>query len=227
VPRRAGEGVDGRLSRAMRSRWAICEACLDLIQEGVLQPSADQIAARAGLSRRSIFYHFSDLAALYDAVTEAGMQRCAPLLETISVDLPVAVRVARLADVRARFLEATTPFRRALTAQALSAPTSGQAVRVARGFLDADRAEIERLFGADLAGQPAATRADTLEALSAAASPPMWEHLRFNRGLPMARARAVVERQLVALLRGAGVAVGSEAPEVTCDTPGARRRDRH
>ena len=59
--------LDGRLNRALRSRRAICDACLDLVQEGVLQPSADQIADRAGVSRRSIFYHFSDLAALYDA----------------------------------------------------------------------------------------------------------------------------------------------------------------
>ena len=77
----------------MRSRLAICEACLDLVQEGVLQPSADQIADRAGLSRRSIFNHFTDLAELYDAVFEVGMQRCAPLLVEISQDEPVHRRV--------------------------------------------------------------------------------------------------------------------------------------
>ena len=64
----AAQGLDGRQSRTARSRLAICEACLDLVQEGALQPSADQIAERAGLSRRSIFNHFADLAELYDAV---------------------------------------------------------------------------------------------------------------------------------------------------------------
>lgn len=66
------------MDRLLRSRRAICDACLDLVQEGVLQPGAEQVAERAGLSRRSIFYHFRDLAELYDAVVEAGMQRCAP-----------------------------------------------------------------------------------------------------------------------------------------------------
>jgi AcrR family transcriptional regulator len=200
--------VDGRISRAMRSRQAICDACLDLVQEGVLLPSADQIADRAGLSRRSIFYHFSDLAALYDAVSEAGMQRCAPLLAEIPAGAPVAERVSLLADVRSRFLEATTPFRRALTAQALTSPASGQAVRVGRDFLRRQRDEIERLFGHDLDHLPPQDRADTLEAMSAATSPPMWELLRFSRGLSMSRARAVLERSLTALLREAGVAVG-------------------
>lgn len=168
-------------------------------------PSADQIADRAGLSRRSVFYHFSDLAALYDAVSEAGMQRCAPLRQAIPHQLPVAERVSLLADVRARFLEATTPFRRALTAQALAAPTSGQAVRVARDFLRGQQEEMEKLFGDDLAHLDAQDRTDTLEAMSAAASPPNWEYLRFSRGLSMTRSRAVMVRSLRALLREAGV----------------------
>ena len=71
----APEVLDGRQSRTARSRLAICEACLDLVQEGALQPSAEEIAERAGLSRRSIFNHLADLAELYDAVAEAANQR--------------------------------------------------------------------------------------------------------------------------------------------------------
>jgi AcrR family transcriptional regulator len=166
-------------------------------------PSADQIADRAGLSRRSIFYHFSDLAALYDAVSEAGMQRCAPLRQAIAPDAPQGERIAALADVRARFLEATTPFRRALTAQALSGPASSQAMRVGRDFLRTQGEEIEALFAADLAHLSAPERADVFEALSVAAGPTTWELLRFSRGLSMARARAVMERMLRAVLRDA------------------------
>ncbi|MEM7232854.1 MAG: TetR/AcrR family transcriptional regulator [Planctomycetota bacterium] len=58
--------MDGRAVRTARSRQAICEACLDLIEEGVLQPSADLVCERAGVSRRSVFNHFRDLAELYD-----------------------------------------------------------------------------------------------------------------------------------------------------------------
>jgi len=197
--------VDGRQVRTLRSRRAICDACLDLVQEGVLQPSADQIADRAGLSRRSIFYHFSDLGALYDAVVEAGMQRCAPLREEIPRSAPLAVRVARLAAARARFLEATTPFRRALAAQALVGPASGPALRVARALLRAQRDEAAAPFADELAALPAPERAEVVEALAAAASPATWEYLRASRCLSVARARAVMQRSLAALLRDAGV----------------------
>jgi AcrR family transcriptional regulator len=200
--------LDGRQSRALRSRRAICEACLDLVQEGVLQPSADQIADRAGLSRRSIFYHFSDLAALYDAVVEAGMQRCAPLLEEIPRSAPVAARVARLAEGCARFFEATTPYRRSMAAGALVGPVKGEAVRVARELLRRQRDDIAGLFDGELAALDAPERAELVEALAAAVSPGAWEHLRASRGLSLVRARAVMQRSLAALLRDAGVRVG-------------------
>jgi AcrR family transcriptional regulator len=201
----ATQPLDGRIERTQRSRLAICEACLDLVQEGVLQPSADQVAARAGVSRRSIFNHFRDLTALYDAVTEAGMQRCAPLLEEIPRSAPVAVRVARLADGCRRFFEATTPFRRALAAQALAGPERGQALRVVRTLLRQQRDELAALFEGELAALAPAERAELVEALAAAASPSSWEHLRTSRGLSPQRARGVVARTLAALLRDAGL----------------------
>lgn len=204
---RTSVAVDGRVDRVMRSRLAICDACLDLLQEGVLQPSADQVAERAGLSRRSIFYHFKDLAELYDAVVEAGMQRCAPLLKEIPRELPVAERVAMLADVRSKFFEATAPFARALTAQALVGAARDQAWRVSLDALERQREGVERLFARDLEALAAAGRAEVVEALAAAASPPTWEYLRRSRGLSMPRARAVLARMLTAILRDAGVGI--------------------
>jgi AcrR family transcriptional regulator len=196
---------DGRLSRTARSRRALCEACVDLVESGVLQPSADQIAERAGLSRRSVFNHFRDLAELYDAVADVGMRRYAPLLEDVAADLPLADRVQRLAETRARFLEATAPFTRALTAQALVESTAPQAWRISQAALRRQQAGVERLFARDLARLPARTRRETLEALFAATAPLTWELLRHSRGLSRARARAVVARTVTALLREAGV----------------------
>jgi AcrR family transcriptional regulator len=207
VPSASVQPLDGRQSRTARSRLAICEACLDLVQEGALQPSADEIAERAGVSRRSIFNHFADLAELYDAVVDVGMQRCAPLLEEISEHEPVAQRVERLVEVRSRFLEATAAFTRALTAQALVGPAADQAIRVSREALRLQHQEVERLFGRDLLGLPPAERAEVLEALSAALSPLQWEYLRRSRGNSLVRARAVLGRVLTSILRDAGLNV--------------------
>jgi AcrR family transcriptional regulator len=207
MPPETAAALDGRQSRTARSRLSICEACLDLVQEGELQPSADQIAERAGVSRRSIFNHFADLAELYDAVVEVGMARCAPLLEKISESEPLRRRVERLARVRSRFLEATAPFTRALTAQALVGPATEQALRVSRDALRLQHKDVERLFQRNLAGLSAPERSEVVEALSAATSPLQWEYLRRSRGNSMARARAVMRRTLMAILRDAGVAL--------------------
>jgi len=204
MPVEAAPAADGRQGRTARSRLAICEACLDLVQEGVLQPSADQIAERAGLSRRSVFNHFADLAELYDAVAEAGLARCAPLLEEIPADGPAAQRVERLVEVRSRFLEATAPFTRALTAQALVGPASEQALRVSRDALRREQRDLERLFRREIEGLSGRDRAEVVEALSAATSPLQWEVLRRSRANSMSRSRAVMKRTLVSILRDLG-----------------------
>ncbi|HTF34179.1 MAG TPA: TetR/AcrR family transcriptional regulator [Myxococcota bacterium] len=197
--------LSGRPSRMALSRVAICEACLDLVQEGALQPSADQIAERAGVSRRSIFNHFADLAELYDAVVEVGLKRCAPLLEEISAHEPIARRVDHLAEVRSKFLEATAAFTRALTAQALVGPSTGQALRVSKYALRLQHQDVERLFHRELAGLSPPERAEVLEAMSAAMAPVLWEHLRRGRGNSLSSARGVMKRTLTAILRDAGV----------------------
>lgn len=192
-------------ARLARSRQAICDACLDLVQEGVLQPSADQVADRAGVSRRSIFNHFPELTALYDAVVQAGLERCAPLLEQVPRSLPLGERVARAAAASARFHEATTPFRRALVAQALTGPVTDHAQRVLRSLLREERDVIAALLADELRSLGADERAEIIEALAAAVSPSTWEHLRTSRGLSAGRARAVVQRSLLAVLRDAGI----------------------
>ena len=199
---------DPNRARTARSRAAICEACLDLVQEGVLQPSADQVAERAGVSRRSIFNHFPELTALYDAVVQAGLQRCAPLLEQVPRSLPLGARVAQIAAMSARFHEATTPFRRALVAQALVGPVTEHALGVTRRLLREERDGVAALFADEIGSLAAADRSEVTEALATAVSPAVWEHLRTNRGLSVSRARGVVQRSLLAVLRGAGIGTG-------------------
>lgn len=206
MPGRPATAAAGRSDRLLRSRSAICDACLDLVQEGVLQPSADQIAERAGLSRRSIFNHFEDLAELYDAVVAAGMERYAALTPEIPRGLALADRVTCFVEGRAAFFEATAPFARALAAQTLVGAAREQAWRVSKQALDAQRDELRRLFARDLEPLPGPERAELVDALAAAASPPSWDYLRNGRSLSPPRARGVMARTLAALLRDAGVA---------------------
>ncbi len=57
--------VDGRRLRSERSRQAIIDARLSLVEEGILVPTAQQVSERAGVGIRSVFRHFSDMESLF------------------------------------------------------------------------------------------------------------------------------------------------------------------
>ena len=57
-------GEDGRHERRARNRDAVVDALLALVGDGDLAPSAEAVAARAGLSSRSLFRYFADTEAL-------------------------------------------------------------------------------------------------------------------------------------------------------------------
>ena len=85
--------VDGRTARALRTREAIVDACISLVDEGVLKPTAPRIAERAGVSVRSVFQHFDDLESLFAMVAERVVGRLASILVADRPGLP-----ARRAD---------------------------------------------------------------------------------------------------------------------------------
>lgn len=64
------QSPDGRRQRSERSQIAIIEAALALMDEGVLVPTAQQIADRAGVGIRSFFRHFTDMDSLFLAADE-------------------------------------------------------------------------------------------------------------------------------------------------------------
>jgi AcrR family transcriptional regulator len=57
--------TDGRRLRSERSRQAIMDAMLGLVEEGILVPTAQQVSERAGVGIRSVFRHFSDMESLF------------------------------------------------------------------------------------------------------------------------------------------------------------------
>jgi AcrR family transcriptional regulator len=64
-------GEDGRRERRERNRDAVIEAVLEIIAGGDLEPTVDEVAARAGISARSVFRYFDDL----DDMCRAGLAR--------------------------------------------------------------------------------------------------------------------------------------------------------
>ena len=71
------EVVDGRRARSERSKQAIIDASLALMEGGNLIPTAQQISDKAGVGIRSFFRHFDDMETLFatiDAQTRAATE---------------------------------------------------------------------------------------------------------------------------------------------------------
>src|SRR6201996_9635548 len=62
---------DGRKHRSQKSQLRIVNAMLELVAQGNLEPSADQIAETAKVGRRSVFRHFKDMDTLYREMTNS------------------------------------------------------------------------------------------------------------------------------------------------------------
>ena len=60
----------GRRLRGERSRKAMIDAALELIEDGNYAPTAKQISARAGVGIRSFFRQFEDMDQFFAAVDE-------------------------------------------------------------------------------------------------------------------------------------------------------------
>jgi AcrR family transcriptional regulator len=188
--------VDGRTARALRTREAIVDACISLVDEGVLKPTAPRIAERAGVSVRSVFQHFDDLESLFAMVAERAVSQLVGLFEPIDPGLPVADRVARFATERRTVLEAMTPIRRAAAVHAPFSPEIQSRLEAGHDFL---RTELARVFAAELDAAPADEREPLLDVLDTVSSWSTWENLRtVNRRSP-----AACEALLVRMLRTA------------------------
>src|SRR5690606_11550357 len=95
-----------RSLRRDRNREAVVAALLDLYREGDLTPSTEAIAARAGISARSLFRYFEDAEALVRTAIARQQQHLAPLMAVeIPTSGPLAHRVDRFVDARVRLLE--------------------------------------------------------------------------------------------------------------------------
>src|SRR5262245_10390626 len=76
------ETLDGRRQRASASRRRIALAMLELVGEGEAMPSADEVAERAGVGRRTVFRLFSDMEGVYREMHAVMLERLMPKLAT-------------------------------------------------------------------------------------------------------------------------------------------------
>jgi AcrR family transcriptional regulator len=192
----SGASTDGRVLRGRRNRERILDALRELIRSGVVQPSAQQVAERAGVGERSVYRHFDDMEKLHAQMASRVLSEVAELVQPgPAVSGPLAERIHGLVEWRARLFEHIAPFRRSGSVQRFrSRVVQRQHARLNRLM----RAQLGEVFAREL-GRLDPVR---LEALDAAASFDLWDRLRDEQKLGRAEATAAVEATLRALLAG-------------------------
>lgn len=185
--------LDGRTRRAATSRGRIVKAMLALVGEGVISPTAEQIAARAGVGLRTVFHHFRDMDALYIELTAEVARRFEAMAAPFkSPDWQG--QLAELIDRRLTAYEKLLPLKRA-----------GDVHRHRSKVLQASHAASQAALRARLQSLlPAARAADAaaFEALDLTLSLDSWQRLRDHQRLSPDAARATITH-LVALILAA------------------------
>ena len=190
--------ADGRSARAARTRDAVVEALLTLIEEGDLRPTAQRVAEQARVSLRSVFQHFRDLESLFAAAADRQVERLGPAPLDLPPSAPLEKRLDAFVAARSRILEQISPVRRAAR---LQEPFSEEIAQRLRWSRNAFRTEAERLFAPELALRPESERRGLLAALATASDWNAWEALRQHNELSVQEARRAMRRTMHALLR--------------------------
>ncbi|WP_446215567.1 TetR/AcrR family transcriptional regulator [Micromonospora sp. IBHARD004] len=188
--------MDGRAARAERTRGAIVEAHLALIDEGDLKPTGERIAERAGVSLRTLWTNFKDMETLYAATGQRVRERQEAQFRPIPPEWPLGRRIAEFCAQRVEMLEVLAPTARA---SALREPFSPQLRRNRGGAIARARGELELVFGPELT-QAGEGREQLLDALTVASTWAAWSMMRDAMGLDVEAARAILTRTVGALL---------------------------
>jgi TetR/AcrR family transcriptional regulator of autoinduction and epiphytic fitness len=134
---------DGRRQRRARNRDAVVDALLAIVADGDLAPSAEAVAARAGLSSRSLFRYFDDVDDLCRAAIARQHARVATLLERpVPDDGAVAARARDVVTHRVELFDAMGDVGRLARLRAPFQPL------IAAGLTDVRRLLRQRLAAA-------------------------------------------------------------------------------
>lgn len=190
--------VDGRVMRGLRNRQAIVDALLSLYHEDIVDPTAGQIAERAGVSVRSVFAHFEDREALVEAVSAAERHHLLGLVEPEPPTTDLDGRIQWLAAGRSLYFQRIDPVMKAAFRYVDEQPAIARSITQDERIL---RDQIESVFAAEIEARTGPERAALVEALDLAFSYSAWRRLVRSQSLDPERAASVVADVAGAILR--------------------------
>jgi AcrR family transcriptional regulator len=189
--------IDGRHAWRERNRNAVVDALLDLYLEGAVNPGAQLIAERSGVSRRSLFRYFDDMDDMCRVAISRHQERVSHLFELDALGVgTLEDRIDRIVEQRIRLFEAVAPVRRIARLRAPYQPILAEELRrtgdiLSRQAVDNFAAELNAM-GPD-ARSRARSAADILTSFDA------FEVMRSSQGLHPEQIAEVIRSGLRAL----------------------------
>jgi AcrR family transcriptional regulator len=144
--------LDGRTARRDRNRVAVLDAVIELFSEGDLDPSPEAVAARSGVSLRSVYRYVADKEDLARAAIERHVERVGHLFTLNDIgDGPLMVRIERFVDARLALYAAIAATHRAARLRAPTAPVIAQQLEWGRHQM---RSQLQQHFAPELTRMP-------------------------------------------------------------------------
>ena len=187
------EVADGRRARSERSKQAIIDASLALIEQGNLIPTAQQISDQAGVGIRSFFRHFEDMETLFATIDNHVSSGARELYLGGDRDGTLEKRIWHAVNRRSEGYEEMTNLFLTTTAQLWRSE-----------ILRKNYARVQRELRKDLEDwlpEIKQLARGAREAVDAIASIEMWHRIRSHQGLGRAAAVEVVAGLLNSLVK--------------------------
>ena len=195
------EHHDGRVARGHRTRLAILDAYDRLIREAEVPPTGSELAAEAGVSARSVFTHFGDMDGVLAGAAERALEWLTESHVQIGQELPLAERIDLFSARQAEVLERTAPLYRMTHGPRRSQRRSSKVSDALSKAEKVRRAYLRHLFEGELREADGAGDTEMFEALMTGTSWGAWDSLRVEQELDASRARAVLRRVIIGMLR--------------------------
>jgi AcrR family transcriptional regulator len=189
--------LDGRRLRSERTKQSIMEAYIELLRERPEIPTAAEIAARAGISTRSVFERFIDLQGLSLATVDHAFAMGEAQAVARNIDGDRQTRVRSHVETRAQTCEHWLPIWRVVIANLGRLDALRERVRFIR---QAIVKRMELMYRPELEGLPAQERRDLLITLEALIDFESWGRMRESHGLSFDDACSVWMRVIDRLL---------------------------
>lgn len=189
--------TDGRWLRSIRTRSAIIDAWLELIDEGDLSPTAKGVADRAGIGLRTVFQHFTDMNSLHLAGGQEMVARLLPTMTHVPADRPLSERIELVASSRGQIFEQMTLLRRACERQEW---LSDDIHELINDWERVGQTSTMRIFEAELSLVADHNRDAFAVAVDSVLCWSNWNQLRQRRELTINQSQTVIQHTLEALL---------------------------